>query len=885
MRRSSLLIFFACLWAAPLLAQDSVKVVTVIPGEQYHAGFIHRLFLGSLWRDLWETPIQVPILDLQHFAGGLTPTKRGGGFQTKSLHFKGADGKEYKFRSVNKDTKKVLNSVTTESGVDDDVLDSLLSESTVEGIMQDLIATLNPAGAVIVPPLLNAVDIINAQPVLVVMPDDTFLGKYRKVFGGMLGTVEEKPTVAKGEEEGFAGADKIISTEKLLKKLEEDNDNQVDATEFLKARLMDILIGDWDRHIYQWNWAGYNDGKKWIYKAIPTDRDQAFCRYDGFIPYEAAQYVPQIEDVGKSYPWIADLTWSGRFLDRKFLSSVEKPAYDSLADFIISRITDSVIAIAVHKLPDKMYELEGEKLEHLIRSRRDKLEKAAKSYYRNLARYVDIRLSHKHESVEIARLNDEKVEVTVHKRDKETGEEKGEPIFHRTFNNDETEEMRFYLFDGDDRVVVRGDVNTSITVRVLAGEGKKELIDSSIVRGYFLHITPIHEAETETIFYPGSSKATIETGVSTRVDESEYAEPPTDSLRWEPTVRDWGHSWAGYPWLGYSSDAGIFLGASTMLFDYAFHADPYRSLMTFYAGYAINVNRYRAGFTGKFPNAFGGTVSLFSRVSSLEVLNYFGLGNETKFDNELYQKDFYQIQQLQFVATSKYERKFLFPELTIWGSAGLSYFRTDPIDAIDSSFIKANQAQGLGNKLFPQFSYGLTYDTRDIAIAPLRGLYLNFESKWTPQILSNAYSYTRLILDTRSYFPVHIFHEGTFALRARGEKLFGKSPFFESAFLGGVNTLRGYARDRFAGDASLLASAEFRLGLGYYSFLVPGIYGISLFGESGRVFNAHEISTVWHGAIGGGVWIAPLGRANTISFQAGHSKELTVIYFSMGFTF
>ena len=885
MGRSSLFIFLTFLWVTPLLAQDSVKTATVIPGEQYRAGAIHRFFFGGLWRDLWTTPIQVPILDLRHFAGGLTPTKLGGGLQTKSLQMKGADGKTYKFRSVNKDTRKVLSSITKASGVDDAVLDSLLAKSDAEGIMQDLISTLNPCGALIVPPLLNAVDILHAEPILFVLPDDTALGTFRPVFAGMLGILEEKPTVAKGEDEGFGGAEKVISTEKLFKKLEEDNDNQVDPVEFLKARLVDILIGDWDRHIYQWNWAGYSDGKKWTYKPIPNDRDQAFCRYDGIIPFEAAQYVPQIEGCNESYPWIADLTWSGTFLDRKLLSSVEKPVYDSLARFIMIRITDSLISASVHKIPEPMYVKEGANLERVIKARRDKLDKAADEYYRNLARFVDIRLSHKNEYAEITRLDDKSVDVTVNKRDKNTGEKKGEPIFHRTFKNAETEEVRLYLFDGDDHVLIRGDVNSSIKMRIVSGDGKKEVIDSSLVHGYFLHFTPIPKAETKTIFYPGSGTSALVTGASTYVDESEYTEPPTDSLRWEPAVKDWGHSWVGYPWIGYSSDAGIFLGLSTSLYNYSFRADPYQSKMTFYAGYAINVNRYRAGYLGIFPNVWGGTISLFSRVSSLEVLNYFGAGNETTFDPGLYHRYFYHLNQLQFVVTPKYERDLFFKGLMIWGSAGLTYFRTDSIDAIDKSIIKGNQSYGLGSMFFTPFSWGLTYDSRDIPAAPLSGAYISLASKWTPKFLDNSYPYTRITGDVRTYIPIHIIREATFALRARGEKIFGISPFFESAFLGGLNDLRGYARERFAGDASLLGSAEFRLGLGYYSFLVPGIYGISLFGESGRVFSGHEISTIWHGAVGGGIWIAPLGRANTISFQAGYSKELTVIYFSTGFSF
>jgi len=73
--------------------------VTVTAGPQYGAGWLHRVMLGRHYRDLWTTPVRVEVLDLARVAGGLTPTKRGGGRQTKSIRFQSADGRTYVFRS------------------------------------------------------------------------------------------------------------------------------------------------------------------------------------------------------------------------------------------------------------------------------------------------------------------------------------------------------------------------------------------------------------------------------------------------------------------------------------------------------------------------------------------------------------------------------------------------------------------------------------------------------------------------------------------------------------------------------------------------------------------------------------------------------------------
>ncbi|MCZ6918600.1 MAG: hypothetical protein O7I93_17630, partial [Gemmatimonadetes bacterium] len=57
--------------AIPLSGQEKV---TVVAGD-YSAGWLKRLFFGGDYRDLWTTPIQVPYLDLQSYAGGLTPDR------------------------------------------------------------------------------------------------------------------------------------------------------------------------------------------------------------------------------------------------------------------------------------------------------------------------------------------------------------------------------------------------------------------------------------------------------------------------------------------------------------------------------------------------------------------------------------------------------------------------------------------------------------------------------------------------------------------------------------------------------------------------------------------------------------------------------------------
>lgn len=66
------------------------------------------------------------------------------------------------------------------------------------------------------------------------------------------------------------------STAKVISKMLEDNNHRVDQAAVLKCRLLDILIGDWDRHFDQWRWGLKDTLDEKIYYPIPRDRDQAF---------------------------------------------------------------------------------------------------------------------------------------------------------------------------------------------------------------------------------------------------------------------------------------------------------------------------------------------------------------------------------------------------------------------------------------------------------------------------------------------------------------------------------------------------------------------------------------------------------------------------------
>jgi hypothetical protein len=843
----------------------TAKFITVIPGPEYEAGWFHNVFFGSHWRKLWTTPLKVRVLELDKFAGGLTPIKKGGGLQTKSLRLKGADGQIWKFRSVNKDPSKLL--------------PQELQETIAEDIIQDQISTSNPMAPMVVSPLIEAVNLVEASPQLVYLPDTEMLGEFRE-FGEMLGFIEVHPSEGEDDEPGFAGAIDVKGTYKLLNYLENKRSEKFNSKEFLKARLIDILLGDWDRHMDQWRWAKYSDDEK-TWSPIPRDRDQAFSKYDGFFPSIAAYLIPQLNDFDFDYPRMVYLTWNGRFLDRRVLTELDKPTWDSISTVVQAKLTDDVIDTSVSKLPPEAYPIAASELSNKLKSRRDQFKNASNEFYKLVNKFADVYCSAKDDYVEVIRLDDLTTEVTVYKRDKKTGGKKGSPLYHKIFDNEITIDLRIFLNDGDDKAVVKGECDYSPLVRIIGGNGKDELIDESIVNGYFLTITPFHAVQRRTYFYDSDESIIVKSGSGTVYDYYPEPKPENDGEKYEPLMIDRGHRWLTVPLFGFDTDNGVTLGAGLLLSKYGFRERPLDYLQQLSVSYST-VGGGTIKYNGDFHSiARKGKLNIKVIYSTLFAIRYFGFGNETTFSSELNKNDYYRVNQKLFTIFPMFY--YNFSENYI-GRAGLSFIYTDTkmnnVELLDDF---KYGTYGLG-KLNPLgFHAGLEVEKRDNKIMPTRGFFGDFYASLFPKVFNIKETFYRAGGDIRGYIPMSLFKGATLALRAGGEKIWGEYPFYAASFLGGFENLRGYNRWRYSGDASLFGQAELRIWLTKLKLILKNKFGVNLFAESGRVFveGDFENSKRWHPSYGIGFWLSYLRDTIIVNTYIAVSPDRMT--FSFGF--
>jgi hypothetical protein len=826
--------------AVPTAASTRTEVVAA--GPEYAAGPVWRFFFGRDYRDLWTKPIAVPVLDLDRFAGGLTPTKTGGRRQTHVLWFKGSDGREYKFRSVDKDSAGAI--------------PKEMRGKALETVTRDQTSSGYPAAPLMVEPLLQAAGLLQSRVRLVVLPDSPRLGEHRSEFAGMLGTIEEPPDDDHpADTRGFERLERLVDTYELYEILQGSASERLDDRAYLRARLMDAFLGDWDRHEKQWDWGKSTVDGKW--KPIPKDRDQAFSRYDGVL---VGRMSPAGQTLGKfreRYEHPIGFTWGARDMDRRLLSGLGEEAWREEAQDLTRRLTDDVIATAVHRMPAEYQPGHAERVAGILRARRDRLVALAQEWYEALAHEVDVYATDDPERLYVSRTSDGLDLRIITKKDGHRA------TFDRHFTNAQTHEIRVYLEGGDDETVVQG--TGPITLRVVGGPGADVLDDTE---------------GGHTRYYDFEGENGIREGPGTKVETKPWPEPEPGSK--EPRERDWG-SKLGMPlWLSAGSDTGIFVGGGVRWEDYGFRRRPYASRHTLRAGYALGAGRARAEYLGDFRQIeSNGGVEILARASGIEVLRFYGFGNETaNTPNE----DFFRANASQILLSPSLYRAL--------GAHGR--FRIGPRlryswgDLREDRFVRQLQPYGTGRFGEAGLGASLDWDTRKEPHAPRRGLAASIGGTLVPPVWDVTRTFGEVHGGVTAVVPLPNVVQTALVTRVGGKSVFGDYPYQDAAFLGGSRgdpQVRGLRGQRYAGDTSVFWNNDLRLRLFRTALIVPtevGVYGLY---DMGRVFLASETSHRWHHGVGGGIWIAPVDRHNTLTFSAAQSEGRTAFYFNAGFLF
>lgn len=165
---------------------------------------------------------------------------------------------------------------------------------------------------------------------------------------------------------------------------------------------------------------------------------------------------------------------------------------------------------------------------------------------------------------------------------------------------------------------------------------------------------------------------------------------------------------------------------------------------------------------------------------------------------------------------------------------------------IEWEIINPQEANG---GFIPELKGGLVYDTRNVKVNPMKGMWTEAVITTVPKFLGAESGFTRFALTHRQYFTL-IKNDLSFAYRLGWQQtLGGKVPFYmepqmittamtgyATIGLGGSRYLRGARRDRVIGDGVVYGNFELRWKFARMNWINQKFYwGLNGFMDIGRV--------------------------------------------------
>lgn len=332
--------------------------VIVAASTLYKGNLLKEVMQGENYRKAWSTPVKVPVVFLDTLAGGMEIVKEGGGKQTHSLRLKSAAGVVYSLRSINKDPEPLVPEIARSLGLENVVIDGISAQ--------------HPYGALAAASMAGAAGILHTHPKPVFIPKQGTLGDHNERYGNRLFLLEYE-TEGEINWTHYTDVVEILDTEDLQElKAEMGEKLKIDRNALVRARLFDLLIGDWDRHAKQWGWVVQKNSENFLAIPLAGDRDNAFFNPSGVIPRIVTNknIQPLVRPFGEEIDYMAGLVYP---FDIYFLHNTPESVFVEEAENLQKMLSDREIKEAFKSWPPEIRELDEEQITEKIKNRRDHL--------------------------------------------------------------------------------------------------------------------------------------------------------------------------------------------------------------------------------------------------------------------------------------------------------------------------------------------------------------------------------------------------------------------------------------------------------------------------------------------------------------------------------
>ncbi|WP_136465991.1 metallophosphoesterase [Flagellimonas onchidii] len=843
------------------------KSASIYTDEEIDKSGFHKWLWGERYRKYYGTKVKAPMVLLDTLYGGLSVVRKGGGNQSNSLRLKDKEGKQYVMRDLRKSAERYLQAIAFQ----EQFVIGKFDDTYTEKLLLDLYTGAHPYAPFTVGALSDAVEIYHTNPKLFYVPKQAVLAGFNTDFGDGLYMIEEHVSDGHSDLESFGKTKKIESTYDLIKKLRKDEKYRLDGKTYARARLFDMLIGDWDRHVDQWRWAEFKgeDGTK-IYEPIPRDRDQAYSRWgDGFVLGFGSRAVPALrifEGFDEEIRSVKGFTSSPRTfaLDMALLSEIDMNTWMEQAKYIQQHITEATIDKALLNFPEEVRDETVQKIKKHLLSRKRSLVDTAREYFRVINKYSVVTGTDKDDYFTIVSAPNGDLEVRGYRI--KNGEKK-DLFFQKTYRPEHTKEVWVYGLDDDDVF----DVSTKtskIKVRIVGGQNND--------------VYKITEKSKKVHTYDFKSKKnTYDEAFGGKLHRiNDYDTNTYEFLKIKASNNQF------LPTFGANPDDGFRIGfTNTYLFN-GFRQNPFTQRHILNGSYYFATNGFDFGYNGEFANIFEGVnLELDARFTSPNfTINFFGFGNETENndDDEPLELDFNRVRMstIKF-APSLVWRGYLGSKVRL----GVSYEDIE-VEETEDRFI--NQFYVQNGEESEQSFFGVdaeySYSNTDNEAFPTMGMSFSLHGGYKMNLNDSDRAFGYFIPSLSIDHKLCSNGKLVLATKIKGHINIGDDfEFYQGANIGANNGLRGFRFQRFTGKSAFYQNTDLRLSFRSRQTgllpVTPGIYGGF---DYGRVWFPGDDSNKWHNSYGGGFF---LNGADVLSANFGLFNSVDGMRFAFGVGF
>ena len=786
----------------------------------------YEFLWGKHYRDYYSRKINVRNLALDTLFGGVKTDRAGGGHQTKSLRLETKNGEEYVIRALKKSGVRFLQAVAFKNQY---VIDDF-SGSYTDKFLLDFYTTSHPYTPLVIGGMSDKLGIRHTTPQLFYIPKQKTLKNFNDNFGDEMYYLEDRPM------ETDDNPNKVLGTDEVILNIAKDEKYKIDEKAWIKARLFDMLIGDWDRHHDQWKFEEKKENGSVIYSPIPKDRDQAFAKYDGFITGILMEF-PELKHMQTFDSEIESVKWFNREpypLDLVFAKNSVQKDWVTEAEFIQNNLSEKDIREAFENLPKEVQDQVSENLIQKLLIRKKDLQKYASQYFRTLQEKVILTGTDKKDKFVITRLPNNETEIRIY-RLKKSGEELASS---KIYSGEITREILLYGLDDDDEFVVEGQQKSSIRIVLLGGLDYDKYVVSNGKK------VKIYDYKSKKNNFDNRGNARLFLTDDYDVNQYNYRNPKYNVF-------------TTYLNFGFNPDDALAVGFNADYTVNDFIKNPYSQKHHFLANYFTGTEGYELAYQGLFPALTGGWFyGLDTRVTSSHYIrNFYGIGNRSVNPKDESGERFNNVRA----------REFAFSPSINWNknaatfSAKLNY-EILKIAKTDNRYISLPGVVDddvFSSKQFGGADVSFIYENYDNRANPKQGMKFDIRTVYNINLKDTDRQYASL--ETGLGFLHYLTNNKklVWSSYAKAKWLLGNDyEFYQMATLGGNTDLRGFSFNRFYGKHSFYQTSDLRYEIGKIkNSILPLTYGVFGGIDVGRVWIPNEHSKKWHNSYGGGFWL------------------------------